>query len=99
MALNIQFFISEHVQDLNTEQSGQLLRLLNELQRSFGELSERVTAHTEVLQVCLQPVELMEEMMGWTALFRAALSLIRSSVVVVVCACAVLLLAKQWCSC
>lgn len=87
MALNIQLFVSEHVQDLNTEQSGQLLRLLNDLQRSFRELSERVTAHTEVLQVCLQPVELMEEMTGWTALFWAALSLTRNSVLVVVCAC------------
>uniref|UniRef100_A0A670ZFK0 Microtubule actin crosslinking factor 1 n=1 Tax=Pseudonaja textilis TaxID=8673 RepID=A0A670ZFK0_PSETE len=84
-ASNTQFFISEHVQDLSPEQSGQLLRLLNDLQRSFRELLERVTPHTEVLQVCLQPVELMEEMTGWTSFFWAALSLIGSSVVVVVC--------------
>uniref|UniRef100_A0A670ZXR1 Microtubule actin crosslinking factor 1 n=1 Tax=Pseudonaja textilis TaxID=8673 RepID=A0A670ZXR1_PSETE len=81
-ASNTQFFISEHVQDLSPEQSGQLLRLLNDLQRSFRELLERVTPHTEVLQVCLQPVELMEEMTGWTSFFWAALSLIGSSVVV-----------------
>lgn len=87
MALNIQFFVSEHGQDLNTEQSGQLLRLLNDLQRSFRELSKRVTTRTEVLQVCLQPTELIEEMTGWTALFWAALSMTGSSVVVVVCAC------------
>lgn len=87
MALTIQFFVSEHLQDLNAEQSEQLLRLLSDLQRSFQELSERVTTHTEVLQVCLQPVELMEEMTGWAALFWAALSLARNSVVVVVCAC------------
>uniref|UniRef100_A0A670ZXL8 Microtubule actin crosslinking factor 1 n=1 Tax=Pseudonaja textilis TaxID=8673 RepID=A0A670ZXL8_PSETE len=75
-ASNTQFFISEHVQDLSPEQSGQLLRLLNDLQRSFRELLERVTPHTEVLQVCLQPTlqeqqairdHKLQEMCTWMA--------------------------------
>ncbi|XP_013926629.1 PREDICTED: microtubule-actin cross-linking factor 1 isoform X2 [Thamnophis sirtalis] len=69
MALNIQFFISEHMQDLNTEQSGQLLRLLNDLQRTFRELSERVTAHTEVLQTLQEQQAIrdhkLQEMCTW----------------------------------
>ncbi|XP_068273853.1 microtubule-actin cross-linking factor 1 isoform X4 [Nyctibius grandis] len=56
-AFDIQLLISEHAQDLTPQQSRQLLRLLNELQKAFGELSERVTARVEVLQVCLQQVE------------------------------------------
>ncbi|KAJ7416647.1 microtubule-actin cross-linking factor 1, isoforms 1/2/3/5-like protein [Willisornis vidua] len=56
-AFDIQFFISEHAQDLTPQQSRQLLRLLNELQKAFRDLSERVTARLEVLQVCLQQVE------------------------------------------
>uniref|UniRef100_A0A8C4YTE3 Microtubule actin crosslinking factor 1 n=1 Tax=Gopherus evgoodei TaxID=1825980 RepID=A0A8C4YTE3_9SAUR len=49
-AFDIQFFISEHAQDLTPQQSRQLLRLLNELQKSFRDLSERVAAEVEVLQ-------------------------------------------------
>ncbi|KAM6314025.1 microtubule-actin cross-linking factor 1-like isoform 4-T5 [Podargus strigoides] len=56
-AFDIQFFISEHAQDLTPQQSRQLLRLLNELQKAFRDLSERVTARVEVLQVCLLQVE------------------------------------------
>ncbi|XP_017692018.1 PREDICTED: microtubule-actin cross-linking factor 1 isoform X2 [Lepidothrix coronata] len=56
-AFDIQFFISEHAQDLTPQQSRQLLRLLNELQKAFRDLSERVTARAEVLQVCLQQAE------------------------------------------
>ncbi|XP_071655127.1 microtubule-actin cross-linking factor 1 isoform X4 [Patagioenas fasciata] len=56
-AFDIQFLISEHAQDLTPQQSRQLLRLLNELQRAFRDLSERVTARVEVLQVCLQQAE------------------------------------------
>ncbi|NWX11607.1 MACF1 factor, partial [Aegotheles bennettii] len=56
-AFDIQFLISEHAQDLTPQQSRQLLRLLNELQKAFRDLSERVTARLEVLQVCLQQVE------------------------------------------
>ncbi|NWR87996.1 MACF1 factor, partial [Furnarius figulus] len=56
-AFDIQFFISEHAQDLTPQQSRQLLRLLNELQKAFRALSERVTARLEVLHVCLQQAE------------------------------------------
>ncbi|NXK06197.1 MACF1 factor, partial [Herpetotheres cachinnans] len=56
-AFDIQFLISEHAQDLTPQQSRQLLRLLNELQKAFRDLSERVTARVEVLQVCLQQME------------------------------------------
>ncbi|NXP20400.1 MACF1 factor, partial [Scytalopus superciliaris] len=57
VAFDIQFFISEHAQDLTPQQSRQLLRLLNELQKAFRDLSECVTARVEVLQVCLQQAE------------------------------------------
>ncbi|XP_030395099.1 microtubule-actin cross-linking factor 1 isoform X5 [Gopherus evgoodei] len=60
-AFDIQFFISEHAQDLTPQQSRQLLRLLNELQKSFRDLSERVAAEVEVLQVCLRQVEQTHE--------------------------------------
>ncbi|XP_077193444.1 microtubule-actin cross-linking factor 1 isoform X5 [Paroedura picta] len=56
-AFDIQFFISEHAQDLMPEQSRQLLRLLNELQGSFRDLSEQAAARVEVLQVCLHQAE------------------------------------------
>ncbi|XP_031752794.1 microtubule-actin cross-linking factor 1 isoform X3 [Xenopus tropicalis] len=52
IAFDIQFFISEKAQDLTPQQSRTLLRLLNELQRSFRELSERLVAWEEVLQLC-----------------------------------------------
>ncbi|KAM6427631.1 microtubule-actin cross-linking factor 1 isoform 6-T6 [Liasis olivaceus] len=69
MALDIQFFISEHAQDLNAEQSRQLLRLLNDLQRSFRELSERVAARTEVLQTLQEQQAIrdhkLQEMCTW----------------------------------
>ncbi|XP_067390069.1 microtubule-actin cross-linking factor 1 isoform X4 [Emydura macquarii macquarii] len=60
-AFDIQFFISEHAQDLTPQQSRQLLRQLNELQKSFRDLSERVAAQAEVLQVCLRQVEQTDE--------------------------------------
>ncbi|XP_064254367.1 microtubule-actin cross-linking factor 1 isoform X10 [Passer domesticus] len=60
-AFDIQFLISEHAQDLTPQQSRQLLRLLNELQKAFRDLSERVTARVEVLQLCLQQVEQTEQ--------------------------------------
>ncbi|NWR57179.1 MACF1 factor, partial [Bucorvus abyssinicus] len=56
-AFDIQFFISEHAQDLTPQQSRQLLKLHNELQKAFRDLLERVTAQVEVLQVCLQQAE------------------------------------------
>uniref|UniRef100_A0A8C8SX39 Microtubule actin crosslinking factor 1 n=1 Tax=Pelusios castaneus TaxID=367368 RepID=A0A8C8SX39_9SAUR len=60
-AFDIQFFISEHAQDLTPQQSRQLLRLLNELQKSFRDLSEHVAAQVEVLQVCLRQMEQTDE--------------------------------------
>ncbi|NXM54385.1 MACF1 factor, partial [Illadopsis cleaveri] len=60
-AFDIQLLISEHAQDLTPQQSRQLLRLLNELQKAFRDLSECVTARLEVLQVCLQQVEQTEQ--------------------------------------
>ncbi|XP_078093960.1 microtubule-actin cross-linking factor 1 isoform X3 [Mustelus asterias] len=59
-AFDIQFFISEHAQDLTPQQSRQLLRLLNELQRSFREISEKVVARTEALDLHLQDKESVE---------------------------------------
>ncbi|XP_042691821.1 microtubule-actin cross-linking factor 1, isoforms 1/2/3/5-like isoform X1 [Centrocercus urophasianus] len=56
-AFDIQFLISEHAQDLRPQQSRELLRLLNELQKAFRELAGRVAAQVEVLQVCLQQAE------------------------------------------
>lgn len=61
-AFDIQLLISEHAQDLTPQQSRQLLRLLNELQKAFRDLSERVTARVEVLQVCLQQVEQTDQL-------------------------------------
>ncbi|NXB00198.1 MACF1 factor, partial [Cnemophilus loriae] len=61
-AFEIQVLISEHAQDLTPQQSRQLLRLLNELQKAFRDLSERVTARVEVLQVCLQQVEQTDQL-------------------------------------
>ncbi|XP_038613929.1 microtubule-actin cross-linking factor 1 isoform X1 [Tachyglossus aculeatus] len=57
LAFDIQFFISEHAQDLTPQQSRQLLRLLNELQRSSRELWERATAQSGALHARLQDVE------------------------------------------
>ncbi|NWU23833.1 MACF1 factor, partial [Dyaphorophyia castanea] len=61
-AFDVQFLISEHAQDLTPQQSRQLLRLLNELQKAFRELSERVAARLEVLQVCLQQAERTDQL-------------------------------------
>uniref|UniRef100_F6YYH0 Microtubule actin crosslinking factor 1 n=1 Tax=Ornithorhynchus anatinus TaxID=9258 RepID=F6YYH0_ORNAN len=57
LAFDIQFFISEHAQDLTPQQSRQLLRLLNELQRSSRELWERASAQSGALHARLQEVE------------------------------------------
>ncbi|CAH2222206.1 microtubule-actin cross-linking factor 1 isoform X5 [Pelobates cultripes] len=51
IAYEIQLFISERAQDLTPQQSRVLLRLLNEMQKSFRELSERLRARDEVLQL------------------------------------------------
>ncbi|XP_069091875.1 dystonin isoform X4 [Pleurodeles waltl] len=49
-AFDIQFFISEHAQDLSPNQCKQLLRLLNTTQRSFHEAQERITFQLKSLQ-------------------------------------------------
>ncbi|KAB0404951.1 hypothetical protein E2I00_002352, partial [Balaenoptera physalus] len=57
LAFDIQFFISEHAQDLPPQQNRQMLRLLNELQRSFQDHVERTAAQVDALQGRLQQME------------------------------------------
>lgn len=57
LAFDIQFFISEHAQDLPPQQNRQMLRLLNELQRSFQDHVDRTTAQVDALQGRLQQME------------------------------------------
>lgn len=57
LAFDIQFFVSEHAQDLSPEQNRQMLRLLNELQRSFQDLVEQTAAQMKALQGRLQQME------------------------------------------
>ncbi|XP_008564072.1 PREDICTED: microtubule-actin cross-linking factor 1, isoforms 1/2/3/5-like [Galeopterus variegatus] len=57
LAFDIQFFISEHAQDLSSQQNRQMLRFLNELQRSFQDLVEQTAAQTDALQGHLQQME------------------------------------------
>ncbi|XP_031758907.1 dystonin isoform X7 [Xenopus tropicalis] len=52
-AFDIQFFISEHAQDLSAIQSKQLLRLLNTTQRSFQEAHKTIASQTKYLQSAL----------------------------------------------
>ncbi|XP_056421747.1 dystonin isoform X16 [Hyla sarda] len=48
-AFDVQFFISEHAQDLSPNQSKQLLRSLNATQKSFQNAQKRITSHIESL--------------------------------------------------
>lgn len=57
LGFDIQFFISEHAQDLSPQQNRQMLRLLNELQRAFQGLVEQTAAQMDALQGRLQQVE------------------------------------------
>ena len=57
LAFDIQFLISEHAQDLSPQQNRQMLRLLNELQRSFQDLVEETTAQGDALRDRLQQME------------------------------------------
>jgi len=57
LAFDIQFFISEHAQDLSPQQNRQMLRLLNELQRSFQDLVEQTAAQMDALQGHFQQME------------------------------------------
>uniref|UniRef100_A0A8D2QKF1 Dystonin n=1 Tax=Zonotrichia albicollis TaxID=44394 RepID=A0A8D2QKF1_ZONAL len=56
-AFDVQFFISEHAEDLSPNQSKQLLRLLNTTQKSFQEAQEAVTSQVESLEAQLQAVQ------------------------------------------
>ncbi|KAM6405048.1 dystonin isoform 13-T13 [Pluvialis apricaria] len=56
-AFDIQFFISEHAQDLSPNQSKQLLRLLNTTQKSFQEVQEAITSQVESLEAQLQAAQ------------------------------------------
>ncbi|XP_069830585.1 dystonin isoform X4 [Dendropsophus ebraccatus] len=49
-AFDVQFFISEHAQDLSPNQSKQLLRSLNATQKSFQEAQKRTTSNIESLK-------------------------------------------------
>ncbi|XP_033280206.2 dystonin isoform X2 [Orcinus orca] len=53
-AFDVQFFISEHAQDLSPTQSRQLLRLLNTTQKGFLDVQESVTTQVELLEAQLQ---------------------------------------------
>ncbi|XP_054035913.1 dystonin isoform X1 [Dryobates pubescens] len=56
-AFDVQFFISEHAQDLSPNQSKQLLRLLNTTQKSFQEVQEALTSQVESLETQLQAAQ------------------------------------------
>ncbi|XP_027744474.1 LOW QUALITY PROTEIN: dystonin [Empidonax traillii] len=56
-AFDVQFFISEHAEDLSPSQSKQLLRLLNTTQKSFQEAQEAITSQMESLETQLQAVQ------------------------------------------
>ncbi|KAM7117145.1 dystonin isoform 1-T1 [Ciconia maguari] len=56
-AFDVQFFISEHAQDLSPNQSKQLLRLLNTTQKSFQEVQEAIISHVESLETQLQAAQ------------------------------------------
>ncbi|XP_055262648.1 dystonin isoform X10 [Moschus berezovskii] len=53
-AFDVQFFISEHAQDLSPTQSRQLLRLLNTTQKGFLDVQDSVTTQVEHLEAQLQ---------------------------------------------
>ncbi|XP_030044696.1 dystonin-like [Microcaecilia unicolor] len=52
-ALDIQFFISEHAQDLSPKKSKQLLRLLNSTQKAFQANQEKISSQLESLKASL----------------------------------------------
>ncbi|KAM5256487.1 dystonin [Ctenodactylus gundi] len=53
-AFDVQFFVSEHAQDLSPTQSRQLLRLLNTTQKHFLDMWESVTAQVECMETQLR---------------------------------------------
>uniref|UniRef100_A0A663FHQ7 Dystonin n=1 Tax=Aquila chrysaetos chrysaetos TaxID=223781 RepID=A0A663FHQ7_AQUCH len=56
-AFDVQFFISEHAQDLSPNQSKQLLRLLNTTQKSFQEVQEALISQVESSETQLQAAQ------------------------------------------
>ncbi|XP_062981103.1 dystonin isoform X2 [Elgaria multicarinata webbii] len=58
-ALDIQFFISEHAQDLSPNQSKQLLRLLNTTQKHFQEMQETIRSHMDHFETLLQEAQVL----------------------------------------
>ncbi|KAM7062301.1 dystonin isoform 14-T14 [Acridotheres tristis] len=56
-AFDVQFFISEHAEDLSPNQSKQLLRLLNTTQKFFQEAQEAISSQVESLETQLQAVQ------------------------------------------
>ncbi|XP_077343982.1 dystonin isoform X31 [Lithobates pipiens] len=61
-AFDIQFFISEHAQDLSPNQSKQLLRLLNATQKNFQEAQKKFSSQTESLKSHLLAVKDLNEL-------------------------------------
>ncbi|XP_050806461.1 dystonin isoform X13 [Gopherus flavomarginatus] len=57
IAFDVQFFISEHAQDLSPNQSKQLLRLLSSTQKCFQEVQETITSQMESLEGLLQTAQ------------------------------------------
>ncbi|XP_053142426.1 dystonin isoform X6 [Hemicordylus capensis] len=60
-ALDVQFFISEHAQDLSPNQSKQLLRLLNSTQKHFQEVQEAIRSQLDHLETQLQTAQVLVE--------------------------------------
>ncbi|XP_039176251.1 dystonin isoform X38 [Crotalus tigris] len=58
-AFDIQFFISEHAQDLSPNQSKQLLRLLNSTQRHFQEMQEKIRSQVDHFESLLQTAQVL----------------------------------------
>ncbi|KAM5163309.1 dystonin isoform 1-T1 [Mantella aurantiaca] len=56
-AYEVQFFISEHAQDLSPNQSKQLLRLLNATQKNFQEAQKKLSSQMESLKSQLLAVQ------------------------------------------
>uniref|UniRef100_A0ABM5GFG0 Dystonin isoform X2 n=1 Tax=Pogona vitticeps TaxID=103695 RepID=A0ABM5GFG0_9SAUR len=58
-ALDIQFFISEHAEDLSPNQSKQLLRLLNTTQKRFQEVQETIKSQMGHFETLLQTAQVL----------------------------------------
>ncbi|XP_070591650.1 dystonin-like [Erythrolamprus reginae] len=58
-AFDIQFFISEHAQDLSPNQSKQLLRLLNSTQRHFQEMQAKIRSQVDRFESVIQTAQVL----------------------------------------